>query len=339
MPVQSYTYIPLHRVATALPFMDYLHQYGAPLERELQRARLPVLAMDDPDSFIPSRNYWNFIANVANREGIKDLGFLVGLHSGANAADPGLAKQLARLPSLHQALERFCKIATTEISQVALWLEPADRHTHRLHYRTSFGREHPAYVHFQWYGLMATMAAIRLFAGKRWHPRQIGLGTTTKPGQNIRQYFPHARFHTGQEHCFIGLGNRLLGKPPQPDEDLFQSSPRYKKIKPPRDFIGTLKLALRSYLRDGAPDLELAADIANLSTRTLQRRLADAELTYRDLLAEIRYETAIDLMRNTDSTITDIATLLGYSDPSHFARAFRRMAGVSPRKYLQQHQG
>ena len=338
MPAHSHTYIPLHRVATALPFMDYLRHSGAPLERELQRANLPVLAMEDADCFIPSRNYWNFIANVAEREGIKDLGFLVGLQSGADAADPGLAKRLSRMPTLHQALERFCKIATTEISQVALWLEPADRNTHRLHYRTSYGREHPAYVHFQWYGLMATLAAIRLFSGKHWHPRQIGLGTTTKPGHSIRQYFPHASFHTGQEHCFISLSNHLLGKPPQPDEDLFRSSPRYSKIKPPRDFIGTLKLALRSYLRDGAPSLELAADIANLSTRTLQRRLADEGLSYRDLLDEVRDETAIDLLQDTDNTITDIANLLGYSDPSHFARAFRRMAGVSPREYMQNNQ-
>ena len=335
MSDQSPTYIPLHRVATALPFMDYLHQYSAPVEHELQRANLPVLAMNDPDCFIPSRQYWNFIANVANREGIKDLGFLVGLHSGANAADPGLAKQLVRLPSLHQALDRLCKIASTEISQVALWLEPTGSNSHRLHYQTSYGPDHPAYVHFQWYGLMAVIAAVRLFAGKRWHPRQIGLGTTRRPGQSIRQYFPHARFHTGQAHCFIGISNRLLGKPPQLDEDLFESSLRYKKIRPPRDFIGTLKLALRSYLMDGAPSVELAADIAGLSTRTLQRRLADEGWSYRDQLAEVRYEAAVDLMQNTDLAITDIDSLLGYSDPSHFARAFRRLAGVSPREYLQ----
>ncbi|MDH3889417.1 MAG: AraC family transcriptional regulator [Gammaproteobacteria bacterium] len=336
MSDQSATYIPLHRVATAQPFMDYLHQQGAPVERELQRAYLPVQAMNDPDCFIPSHHYWNFIANVANREGIKDLGFLVGLHSGANAADPGLAKQLARLPSLHQALDRLCKIASTEISQVALWLEPAGSNSQRLHYRTSFGPEHPAYVHFQWYGLMAVIAAIRLFAGRHWHPRQIGLGTTTQPGETIRQYFPHARFHTRQTHCFIGISNRLLGKPPQVDEDLFEASPRYKKIRPPRDFIGTLKLALRSYLMDGAPSVELAADIAGLSTRTLQRRLADEGWSYRELLNEVRFEAAVDLMQDTDYAISDIASLLGYSDPSHFARAFRRMAGVSPREYMQQ---
>jgi AraC-like DNA-binding protein len=332
------TALPLHRVATAIPFIDYLHQSGAPVARELRRARLPVLAMDDPDAFIPSRNYWTFIANVARRNGMEDLGFRVGLQAGANAADPGLARRLARLPTLHQALDRFCNLASTEISQVALWLEAADKTTHRLHYRTSYDSEHPAYEQFQWYGLMATIAAIRLFSGTHWQPRQIGLATGRTPGKTIRAHFPNTRFHPGQAHCYIALGNRLLGKPPRLDEDTLLSLPRYARIRPPGDFIGALKLALRSYLRDGAPPVELAADIAGLSPRTLQRRLADNGLTYRDLLAEVRHETAINLMQDTEHSIGDIAGLLGYTDPSHFARAFRRMAGVSPREYCQKSQ-
>ena len=68
------------------------------------------------------------------------------------------------------------------------------------------------------------------------------------------------------------------------------------------------------------------------------RRLAGEGMSYRDLLDAVRYEAATDLMQDTDITITEIASLLGYSDPSHFARAFRRMAGVSPREYMRQRQ-
>ena len=291
--------------------------------------------MDDPDCFIPSRNYWDFIANIADRAGLKDLGFQVGRQSGANAADPGLAKRLRRLPSLHQALERFCKTVNTEISNVSLWLEPAGNGAHNLYYRSSYDCEHQAYVHFQWYGLIAILNAIRLFTGRQWQPEQIGLATAKAPGRTIRDYLPKARFHTRQADCYITLSNRLLGKPPGAEEDPGQTEIHYSKIKLPKDFIGTLKLALRSYLRDGAPSLELAADIAGLSTRTLQRQLADKELTYRELLAEVRHETAIDLMQDKDNSITDIANQLGYSDPTHFARAFRRLAGVSPREHIQ----
>jgi len=43
-------------------------------------------------------------------------------------------------------------------------------------------------------------------------------------------------------------------------------------------------------------------------------------------------------MQSTSKTITEIASLLGYSDPTHFARDFRRIAGVSPREYVRQYQ-
>ena len=51
----------------------------------------------------------------------------------------------------------------------------------------------------------------------------------------------------------------------------------------------------------------------------------------------MRYETTLDLLQDPENTITDVASLPGYSDPSHFSRAFRRIAGISPGEYLQQH--
>lgn len=338
LPWRGYilTTLPLHRVATVIPFIDYLHKQRAPVERELRRARLPVQAMDDPDCFIPSRNYWTFIANTARHKGMENLGFQVGMHIGANAVDPGLARRLARLPSLQQALERFCKIGSSEISRVDLWLTPASKGTHRLRYQTSFGCDHPAHVQFEWYGLMAIIAAIRLFAGKHWQPDEIGLVSKRTPGKSIRGYFPNTQFFLGQADCFITLSNRMLDKCPQLIEDDLVSLPRYARIKPPNDFIGAFKLALRSYLRDGAPSVELAATIAGLSPRTLQRRLTTENLSYRQLLVETRYEAAADLLETSTHTITEIASRLGYSDASHFARAFRSIAGVSPRAYRQE---
>lgn len=334
--ISALSELSLHRVATVAPFIDYLRQHGAPVERELRRARLPVLAMDDPDGFVPTRNWWTFIANVSGHKGMEDLGFLVGLRSGANAADPGLARRLVRQPTLHQALDRLCNIVSKEISRVVIWLVPADNSSHRLYYRTSFGSDHPAYVQFQWYGLMAMITTIRLFIGRSWQPREIGLATEETPGKTIRDCFRNTRFLPGQVDCFITLGNRILGKMPRLDEDDLLSLPRYSRIKAPEDFVGALKLALRGYLRDGAPSVELAGDIAGLSPRTLQRRLAREGLTYRQLLVQTRYEAAVELLQATTHGITEIASRVGYSNATHFARSFRAVAGVSPRTYRQQ---
>jgi AraC-like DNA-binding protein len=101
------------------------------------------------------------------------------------------------------------------------------------------------------------------------------------------------------------------------------------------DFIGALKLVLRSYLPDYYPSLDVAAAIAGVGARTLQRRLAQFGLTYSKLVEQIRLETAIDLLRDPSRRIIDIAYKVGYGDPSHFTRAFRRALGASPKAFRQ----
>ena len=118
-----------------------------------------------------------------------------------------------------------------------MWLETAGNGAHNLYYRTSYDCEHPAYVHFQWYGLIATINAIRLFTGKRWQPGQIGLATRKAPEKNIRAYLSKTRFHTGQADCYITLSNRLLGQSPDTGNDASQTATRHSRIKPPKDFV------------------------------------------------------------------------------------------------------
>jgi AraC family transcriptional regulator len=47
----------------------------------------------------------------------------------------------------------------------------------------------------------------------------------------------------------------------------------------------------------------------------------------------LRMEKARRLLRETDRSIAEIGFDVGYSSPSHFAYAFRRETGVSPREY------
>jgi len=100
--------------------------------------------------------------------------------------------------------------------------------------------------------------------------------------------------------------------------------------------VATLKLMLPAYLDQGLPALAEIAEMAGASTRSLQRKLAYAGLTYSDLIDTIRFENAGRLLRDTDSKIIEIAFSSGYADPAHFTRAFRRISGVTPRQFRAQ---
>jgi AraC-like DNA-binding protein len=70
-----------------------------------------------------------------------------------------------------------------------------------------------------------------------------------------------------------------------------------------------------------------------MSVRTLQRRLQDECLTYARVVAQTRFDAAQRMLDDPDRKVIDVALDLGYSDPSHFTRAFGRWAGVAPREF------
>ena len=84
---------------------------------------------------------------------------------------------------------------------------------------------------------------------------------------------------------------------------------------------------------EGPPRIETMAEIAGLSVRSLQRRLAEYGLCHSEIVDQARYQAAVRLLQDAETRITDIAMDLGYTDSAHFTRAFKRWAGVTPREY------
>ncbi|MEM9038704.1 MAG: AraC family transcriptional regulator [Actinomycetota bacterium] len=83
-------------------------------------------------------------------------------------------------------------------------------------------------------------------------------------------------------------------------------------------------------LADGVPPMRVVASRVGMSERTLQRRLADDDLRFQDLLVEVRRTVATALLTTTDHSLVDIAFLTGFSEQSAFQRAFKRWTGRTP---------
>ena len=78
------------------------------------------------------------------------------------------------------------------------------------------------------------------------------------------------------------------------------------------------------------PSLSEVARGLNMSTRSVQRKLTAAGVSFKDLAAEARIKRAQWLLENTTTEIKAIAADLGYSDPASFRRAFKRWTGYAP---------
>ena len=83
-------------------------------------------------------------------------------------------------------------------------------------------------------------------------------------------------------------------------------------------------------LQGEAPTLAAVADQLHLGVRTLQLKLRAAGHTYQQLLDEVRCDLAQRHLREPHLSTTDIAFLLGYSEPSVFVRTFKKWTGQTP---------
>jgi AraC-like DNA-binding protein len=67
-----------------------------------------------------------------------------------------------------------------------------------------------------------------------------------------------------------------------------------------------------------------------VSTRTLERRLAEEGVSFIEVLDDLRFELAKRYLQERNMPISQIAWLLGYADPSAFTHSFRRWTGGPP---------
>ena len=75
------------------------------------------------------------------------------------------------------------------------------------------------------------------------------------------------------------------------------------------------------------------ADSLHMSLRTLQRKLSDENTSYKDLLDETRKQLANQYLRQACLSVSEVTYLLGFSEPSNFARAFKRWTGRTPSEF------
>ena len=97
-----------------------------------------------------------------------------------------------------------------------------------------------------------------------------------------------------------------------------------------------VKAALRRSLAGKRPTLEDVANELGLGTRTLQRRLTNAGLTFQQLVEETRRELASHYLKQSAVELNEAAFLLGYGDANSFFRAFQVWEGTSPGEWRAQ---
>lgn len=196
------------------------------------------------------------------------------------------------------------------------------------------------------FNLAAMLSFIRWLSGRTLQPLRLDF-TYPQPaqiGEHQRVFGCPLRF--SQATYGIVLPSAWLSLP------LIQPDPAMRALMDRRaaqqlatlreqqdDALSAARRLIAQNLGSHTQPLELAGLAARLglSSRSLQRKLQDAGVSFSQLLDGVRAELAQHYLEDDSLSLTDIAFLLGYSEQSAFTRAYRRWTGQAPAAARQRH--
>ena len=325
--------IPFTRAAVLAPFIAYFESLGIPTQPYLSKAHIPVSLLNEPQAPLPLYFGYRFLETVARTEGIDNVGLKVGENTSLDDIGAfGHILQQAR--TIYEYLQTGVQLIGAVTSGERFWLTNDGENIRFNHYIpciTDFGRQQS-----EWFTLIITINTIHRASQGEWHPKHLHLASGYQGRLPSQVLLTETKITKGGQTSFFTLPKAVLKLPipqsivPTPtveDLHLHIGSPL------PAEFHGALETLIETLLIDGYPDVHLAAEAAGISTRTLQRRLAELGLSYSKIVNATRMRLATRWLVTTEKPMKEIAIALGYGDASNFTRAFRAQTGVSPKEY------
>ena len=95
-------------------------------------------------------------------------------------------------------------------------------------------------------------------------------------------------------------------------------------------FRAQVRILIMEGLEHGQAKAEVVASKLNISLSSFKRRMQDAGLDFRELRDGIINDLSQRALSETNLSLSEIATKMGYSELSAFTRAFSRISGSTP---------
>ena len=312
---------------------ELAQQTGINIAFYLSRAGIDRGALSSAGGLLPFRAVSDFLEDVAETENIPDLGFRLGLIQ--KPLQYGIISQLPAIsPDIGSAFANFIKYQKL-YSQSSHWELIVDDGFvfMRRHDVAQSARANPQLVLLS---VTLAVTAVKAITGQQWRPTGIYFDMDSFAAIDAMRRHFNCPVFCGMLHNQIAFSEDDLSKPiatsnpallfvlTQHFDQLLQAVPN------PNDLTSLVFHNIRSNLGDHRCTLDWTARALHMHPRTMQRLLIDEGTSFRELSQKARVELADYLLRLTRTPISDISSLLGYSNVSGFSRAFERIRGHSP---------
>jgi AraC-like DNA-binding protein len=105
-----------------------------------------------------------------------------------------------------------------------------------------------------------------------------------------------------------------------------------KELENSKTTRGRVERLLMPILHTGEVSMDVIAGKMAVSRQTLYRNLKEEDVTFEQVLDELRHKLALHYLGGKRVSVNETAYLVGFSDPAAFSRAFKRWTGLSPRE-------
>jgi AraC-like DNA-binding protein len=314
---------------------ERLRRTGIRLEPLLSRAGLTVDQLDNPEQRIDAHKQIAFLEIAAEALNNQFLGF--SLAEEFDCRDLGLLYYvMASSETLGGALQRACRYSRVTNEAIVLQYRGALEPTLYLNYS---GIPRHADRQQMEFSILAMVRVSRLLSGRELLPKHVNMMHVRSEG--ISKF---ARF-LGKDIEFGSDADAIVFPAGSAKWALGNADPRLNKIllkfceeslhartNNTSSFRVTVENTIGPLLPHGQAHAHVVAAKLGMSERTLARRLAEEDVTFIEVLRQLKASLASHYLEDKSMPISKIAWLLGFEDASSFSHACRRWTGKSPRE-------
>ena len=318
------------RASSLGPISDFMDHQGGSIVRVLQDVDLPFALIEQPEILVPLREQFRFLERAARETGDEFFGARLGQAVSSKKLS-AFGVWICEADTLRQAIARaHAGIAVMLQTSTILTLE---HHGRSARWFIEFVEpETEGRHHNEMLGIGYMIDTVRIYAGQAWTPDAVFTALPTgSPRAPLEEILCGNVFHgyavPGIEFDAALLNNRRWAHRAQNAAREPDAEPQ---IPPQNDMLATLAAVTDLALFEGYPRMQWVAQKLGTSRRSLQRRLAAHDTSFNRFVDDALARRAKKLLKEGKVSITDIALELGYADPAHFTRAFRRWTGVTP---------
>jgi AraC-like DNA-binding protein len=327
--------IELMRCAHAIPYIETARAARVRIDEDLGFASLPTMFRDVPAGFLPKAALFDCLRAVADREAFGDFGYQAFRRWRLSCMDRDVLASVRRGCTLRERLRSLSEICAVEDTQLCIRAQHEGDATRIV--LSEGERPVEGFQYEEWMKVAVALGTIRDALGSRTQVLELTFQSRYRPSVGASAELGTARLVTHAPCTSIAIATALLDISIVNPVGQTDAGPASRIESVLRELNGglasRLKLMLKGYLGEACPSIRLAASLVRTSVRSLQRDLARFGISYSEIVQQVRFEQATRMLSEERTKVIDIALSLGYEDASHFSRAFRRAAGMSPRQY------